>query len=614
MHKKSWDAAVASTDHRVAVALLSETREFAEQLRDALVSFGAPVVYEAATGELDRDALERSQANVVVVNLDARNDADLDEVYRLLDDERYRVIFNDGDVSSTLTGWDHARWLRHLAAKVLGAADLDPPRPADAKAVPVPAAVAVPAAATVLDDVPLEAAPAVAHVADALPVVEPVIEEAAPSVPLVDPTLLEVANADIDLHDFGVPDVQAHAVDDDPFDLDALIAMPAAPPLSGEAAPEASLAASPAEAEIFDASAFDDFALEFGEDEARTVSPAAESIHPEPHSGLDDFAATAFEPEPLVESIAAVANAAPVDIDIDFDTESVPASLAAASSAADGGAHLEWTLEEMFDDLDVPPPTPVQGRPAQPSDFGIEKLSAEEFLAPADDETSAQVRDEPVGFSLELVPLEEAVAPTQVESTARENWLDPDAVKVRRVWVLGASIGGPEAVREFLAAIPRDYPALFLLAQHLGEEFVDMMTNQLAQATPLTVRRAAHGERVGHGEVIVVPTSQRLRVDAQGVVVLERDAGETEFSPSIDRVIRDIADRFGAGAGAIVFSGMSSDAIEGCRHLAEKGGTVYAQRPETCVVSSMVNGVIDTGVVNFLGSPQELAEKLLAAA
>jgi len=138
------------------------------------------------------------------------------------------------------------------------------------------------------------------------------------------------------------------------------------------------------------------------------------------------------------------------------------------------------------------------------------------------------------------------------------------------------------------------------------------MTRQLAKATPLTIRTPTHGERVGHGEVVVVPTTHRLLVDAEGVIVLERNAEEAPYSPSIDQVLRDVADRFGAGAGAIVFSGMSTDAVEGSQYLADKGGRVYVQNPDTCVVSSMVDAVVDAGIVGFVGSPKELAEKLLA--
>jgi two-component system chemotaxis response regulator CheB/chemosensory pili system protein ChpB (putative protein-glutamate methylesterase) len=57
---------------------------------------------------------------------------------------------------------------------------------------------------------------------------------------------------------------------------------------------------------------------------------------------------------------------------------------------------------------------------------------------------------------------------------------------------------------------------------------------------------------------------------------------------------------------------MSDDAAAGCRYLAGKGGQVYVQEPDSCVVSTMVEGVRDTGVVAFTGTPAELAAKLLA--
>ena len=124
----------------VAVALLYETQELGRHLRDALTSLGTPIVYEAAPANLDLVALENSGARVVVVNLDPDVEAHLDDVYGLLEDDRYSVVFNDAQASSSLSGWDQARWSRHLAAKILGEADIDPPRPVGAEAVPAPVA------------------------------------------------------------------------------------------------------------------------------------------------------------------------------------------------------------------------------------------------------------------------------------------------------------------------------------------------------------------------------------------------------------------------------------------------------------------------------------------
>ncbi len=178
--------------------------------------------------------------------------------------------------------------------------------------------------------------------------------------------------------------------------------------------------------------------------------------------------------------------------------------------------------------------------------------------------------------------------------------------------MLGASIGGPEAVRDFLAALPLGFPVLFVLAQHMGEEFLELMSAQLAQAVALTVRNPSHGEHVAHGEIVVVPTAHRLQVDGEGVVTLAHLPERAAYSPSIDLVLSDVADQFGDKTGAIIFSGMAQDAIEGSKYLKSKGGVIWAQDPETCAISTMVEGVTQTGVVSFVGSLKELAAKMIA--
>ena len=51
------------------------------------------------------------------------------------------------------------------------------------------------------------------------------------------------------------------------------------------------------------------------------------------------------------------------------------------------------------------------------------------------------------------------------------------------------------------------------------------------------------------------------------------------------------------------------DAIDGSVYLQQKGGQVWAQDPATCVISSMVDGARDAGVVTFTGAPAELARQ-----
>lgn len=614
---------------RVPIALLSQVGEASRHLREALAGAGTPIVYEAHASQLDRDALEQSGARVVVVNLDADVDAQIDEVYALLGDDRYNVIFNEAQVSAQLSGWEQARWARHLAAKILGAEDADPPRPEGAEPVPVrpPALLAESEGGPVGGDeggaasspAPDPASPAFDDDGDGERAGDAALaafDEAfpAPAGPAID-------LADEFRSEPGAADAPAAAIEDfdiaDAFDLglDPATAEPVAD-AGAEAIGFGDLDDFAADDDAdggvaVDASPELDFALDFAPDSpVEDPAPAIVALDPE-----SSFA----EASQAIEAAVEPGGLAELELlDLDWADAPVP-PVGEEPSSVDipppppvSHAAFSWTLAETDEAADDDAAAAVTTRPAE---FGIETISAAEFLAPVADVETTAAAAPAAAFSLELVPLEEAVAPqAKQEFTARDNWLDtsaPSAI-VQKVWVLGASIGGPEAVREFLSHIPKDYPALFLLAQHMGTEFMDLMAQQLVKTTALTVRTPTHGERVAHGDLVIVPLAHRLRVDREGVVVLEPLAAtQAPHSPSIDQVLIDIADRFAAKAGVIVFSGMAEDAAEGSRHLADKGGKVYVQDPRTCVISSMVDGVLETGVVTFTGSPRELADRLL---
>ena len=129
---------IADSDD-MRVALLYPTSQHGNQLRDALKELGASVVYETAAASVDRDALENSGASVVVVNLGPDSDDYIDALYDVLDAGDYNVVFNEANVTEALQGWDHARWARNLASKILKRPDIaTPPRPPGAEAVPTP--------------------------------------------------------------------------------------------------------------------------------------------------------------------------------------------------------------------------------------------------------------------------------------------------------------------------------------------------------------------------------------------------------------------------------------------------------------------------------------------
>ena len=178
------------------------------------------------------------------------------------------------------------------------------------------------------------------------------------------------------------------------------------------------------------------------------------------------------------------------------------------------------------------------------------------------------------------------------------------------VWVLGASLGGPQAVRQFLAAISPELPVTFILAQHIGASHINLLAEQLNRVTPFNVVPGRNGHKLRHHEVILTPADKQLSLTDDGFIALKPSPPAAVYSPSIDLVMTEVARQFGAKAGTIVFSGMGDDGARGCEAIAENGGVVWAQDVASCVVSSMPDQARKTGKVSYSASPEQLAKHL----
>lgn len=181
----------------------------------------------------------------------------------------------------------------------------------------------------------------------------------------------------------------------------------------------------------------------------------------------------------------------------------------------------------------------------------------------------------------------------------------------KQVWVLGASLGGPEALKRFLRALPVDIPAAFIVAQHLGANFVNLLAEQLDRACGLRVMAPSEGHILRHQDVVVCPVSEHMIINSMGCLELEALDGAPRYSPSIDMVIGDVAKRYGKHAGAIIFSGMGDDGSQGCSAMLQAGGQVWIQSQPSCVVSSMPDNVKQNCQPQFTGSPEVLATQLV---
>lgn len=608
-----------------AVALLFDDVELGGQLREALRERGARIVHEGALSTLDKQMLSSTGAEVLVVNLDEDAADDLDRLYDVIDGDRPRVVFNDAAASRSLDGWDRARWARHLAVKVMAQGDLDPPRPQDAPVVPE------------------VAEPVLMESVEVPPVV--IAEEPSPSfVAALEPIApTEITPAEITPQAVEATEVQSETL---AAELEAFIAADEPALAEDEFASELSFSAVEEPLHLDDFAALKDLPVEAEDDFGSGLKFGADDELPALHdgnfgaldvqtptdhefgSGLkfsadDDLPAlhdgsfgldtlTTQGHAPLDEPADAAARQMPsfqldhlalAPLDESFMPSAALAESPEKSPATLLGSASAWALVDEGEAA-----APAASAPAPAASFGIEKLSAADFLAPEGGEEASSIIEP--GMKLELVTMEEALAPKEYDAAATEMILGDLDSAISRLLVLGAAADSLEAVCSFLSMLPADLRAAVLHVQHLGGKSVEALSDTLTRYSELPVRVAANGVRARVGEVLVVPGGQQARVHRDGRVELQSLEGSDVRSSPIDASFTLAANVFGRNAQAIVFAGQANDALGGCQAIHDRGGQVWIESSDG-QFADMVHGIEAERLHSYSGTPAELAARLV---
>ncbi len=179
------------------------------------------------------------------------------------------------------------------------------------------------------------------------------------------------------------------------------------------------------------------------------------------------------------------------------------------------------------------------------------------------------------------------------------------------IWVLGASLGGPDAVKEFLDALPKGLPVGFIYAQHIDARFQNALVQTLGRHAGVTMVAYEEGKSINTGEVMLAPVEHEFMFDFEGRTMSKSTPWPGPYGPSVDQVMLNVADHFSNRARYILFSGMGNDGAEAAVKISQKPTTIWAQNSESCANSSMPDSTVATGHVSYIGTPRQLASQLV---
>lgn len=168
------------------------------------------------------------------------------------------------------------------------------------------------------------------------------------------------------------------------------------------------------------------------------------------------------------------------------------------------------------------------------------------------------------------------------------------------VVAIGASLGGPQALKVILSQLPASYPLPIFVVQHISEGFVGGFVDWLNETTPLNVKLAEQGYYAQAGDVLIAPDHFHMEIGASRRVTLIRGAPLESICPSIGKLFQSIAKTYGPRSAGLLLTGMGRDGVDELLEMKNRGAITIAQDEEGCTMFGMPREAIAAQAVKHV--------------
>lgn len=188
----------------------------------------------------------------------------------------------------------------------------------------------------------------------------------------------------------------------------------------------------------------------------------------------------------------------------------------------------------------------------------------------------------------------------------------------REIVAIGVSTGGPRALEKILPRFPRDFPAPILIVQHMPVGFTGPFAERLDALCSIRVRQAVQGEFIQPGVAYIAPAGIHMRVsrrasDAKLILSLHSQPQDCPHIPSIDVLMKSVAEVFHNRAIGVIMTGMGSDGAEGMSTIFREGGLTIGQNEATCAVFGMPRVCFELGILSRVVSLTDIPTQIIQA-
>ncbi|MFA6770502.1 MAG: chemotaxis-specific protein-glutamate methyltransferase CheB [Bacteroidales bacterium] len=175
---------------------------------------------------------------------------------------------------------------------------------------------------------------------------------------------------------------------------------------------------------------------------------------------------------------------------------------------------------------------------------------------------------------------------------------------------IGASAGGPEAIRTILELLTHPLKAPIVIIQHIDHNFTEGYATWLQQFSKNCVKIASSGEKLRNNTIYIAPGGTHLTITNNSNIKLTppiKGNNGLIHTPSIDALFESIIKENPKECIAILLSGMGKDGAKGLKGLKESGAYTLIQSESTSLIFGMPGEAQKLGAQCKELSPQEIA-------
>jgi two-component system, chemotaxis family, protein-glutamate methylesterase/glutaminase len=177
---------------------------------------------------------------------------------------------------------------------------------------------------------------------------------------------------------------------------------------------------------------------------------------------------------------------------------------------------------------------------------------------------------------------------------------------------VGGSAGGLDAYTRLLCHLPADMGVAIVIVNHL-RTVATQLHEILPSTTAMPVELITERLLIEPNHVFIIPEKRDLHV-LDGEFRLKPISKPRGWPDVITVFLRSLTEHWDGKLIAVIVSGYDGDGADALCGIKDVGGITIAQKPETAKQSDMPESAIESGCIDFVLSPEDIAQEIVRIA